>query len=167
LPRLRPGDYYWTIRAESFDGFDISAGTPYLLRVLPIPLLPPPADRRPADGRVINGAELKENRNIVFSWNAVPGASGYLFSLENEDTGEVIVREGPLAETAFTLEQLSLLDRGSFVWRVEAVLTETDEIIQRGEAGGNRLGIAFNLPGAPALQRPGILYGRGADNERR
>ncbi|MDR1506869.1 MAG: hypothetical protein LBI67_07165 [Treponema sp.] len=174
LPRLRPGDYYWTIRAESFDGFDISAGTPHLFRVLPIPLLPPPANRLPQDGRVINGTELKENRNITFFWDAVSGASGYLFSLENEDMEEVIVREGPLAETAFTLEDLSLLDVGTFVWRVEAVLTdptgerqeEDEEIIQRGESGENRFGIAFDLPGPAVPQKPGLLYGREADNER-
>jgi hypothetical protein len=168
LPRLRPGNYYWTIRAESFDGFDISAGTPNMFRVLPIPLLPAAADRRPGDGTLITGAELKANRSIVFSWNAVPGASGYLFSLENEDTGKVIVREGPLEETVFTLKNLGLLDRGAFVWRIEAVLTEpvrerreeTDEILQRGETGENRFSIEFNLPEAPELQRPGVLYGR-------
>ncbi|MDR1286390.1 MAG: FecR family protein [Treponema sp.] len=173
MPPLRPGDYYWTIQAESFDGFDISAGTPHLLRVLPIPLLPAAENRLPQDGRVINGTELKENRNIVFSWNAVPGASGYIFSLENEDTKEIVIRKGPLAETAFTLENLDILDAGAFVWRVEAVLAEPagerreeEEIIQRGEPGENRLGLAFNLPGAPELQRPGVLYGREAGNEK-
>ncbi|MDR2257808.1 MAG: FecR family protein, partial [Treponema sp.] len=174
LPRLRPGNYYWTIRAESSDGFDISAKTPYLLRVLPVPLLPEAANRQPQDGKVITGAELKVNRNIVFSWDAVPGATGYLFSLENEDTGKSIVREEPLTETAFTFENLSLLDVGTFVWRVEAVLTEpvrerrkeTEEIIQRGETGGNRFSIEFNLPGAPELRRPGVLYGKETAYER-
>jgi hypothetical protein len=166
LPRLRAGDYYWTVRAETPDGFDISARAPRRFRVLPIPPLPQAANRLPSDGKVIGGAELRANRNIVFSWNAVAGASGYLFTLENT-AGEVIVRQGPMTETSLTLKNLKLLDVGTFVWRVEAVLTEPlrerreeEEIIQRGEIGENRFTIDFGLPGTPELRKPGTLYGR-------
>jgi hypothetical protein len=168
LPRLREGNYYWTVRAETADGFDISARAPRLLRVLPILPLPEAANRVPRNGTVITGADLRRNRNIVFSWDAVPGATSYLFALEHEGTGKAIVPERLFTGTSFVLEDLTLLDVGTFFWRVEAVLTEqvrerredTGEIIQRGEVGENRFGIEFIPPDMPDLRRPGILYGR-------
>ena len=168
LPRLRAGVYYWTIRAETPDGFDISARAPRRFRVLPIPPLPGAANRLPEDGRIIGGAELRVNRRIAFSWDAVAGATGYLFTLENTNTGTTVMRQGPMAETTLTLEDLTLLDVGTFTWRLEAVLAEpagerrgdTGEIIQRGEIGENRFTIDFGLPGTPELRKPGILYGR-------
>jgi hypothetical protein len=168
LPRLRSGSYYWTIQAETSDGFDISARTPHLLRVLPIPPLPEAANRLPLDGTLITGEELRQNRSIAFSWDAVPGATDYFFTLENETTGEVIIRKGPMKDTSLVLDDLSVLHVGSFIWRLEAVLTEpvrerleeTNEIFQRGEISENKFRIEFGLPTVPELGRPGMLYGR-------
>jgi hypothetical protein len=165
LPRLREGDYYWTVRAETADGFDISARAARLFRVLPIPPLPAAANRLPRDGTVLTGTELRQNRRIAFSWDAVPGATGYLFTVTQ--AGRAVIPERLLRETGFALEDLTLLDLGEFVWRVEAVLAEParerreeEEIIQRGEIGENRFRIAFALPGVPDLPEPGTLYGR-------
>jgi hypothetical protein len=168
LSRLRPGDYYWTIRAETSDGFDISAPAPRRFRVLPLPLLPAAANRLPEDGKIIGAAELTADQRVVFSWDAVAGATGYLVTLENADTGKIALRHGPIAETALTLEDLTLLDVGTFIWRLEAVLAEaagerrgdTGEIIQRGRIGENRFTIVLRLPNTPEPRKPGILYGR-------
>jgi hypothetical protein len=167
LPKLRDGAYYWTIRAETADGFDISARSPRSIRVLPVPPLPAAANRRPADGARITEADIKQDRRIVFSWDPVPGATGYLFTLEGEP-GTVLLREGPFAETGFVLEDLALLDVGTFIWRLEAVMTEpvrerredTGEIFRRGEAAENRFTVDFVRPDIPALPEPGVLYGR-------
>jgi hypothetical protein len=168
LPRLRAGDYYWTVQAETPDGFDISAKAPRRFRVLPIPLLPRAANRLPVDGKVISGEELRADRRILFSWDAVAGATGYLFTLENADTGKTILRRGPMAETTLALEDLTLLDVGTFVWRLEAVLAEPAGgrqqtpavIIRRGAIGESRFRIDFSLPAVPEPPEPGILYGR-------
>jgi hypothetical protein len=168
LPRLRPGTYYWTILAKTPEGFDISARAPRRFRVLPIPPLPQAANRLPEDGKIIGGEEIRANRRIVFSWDAVSGATGYLFALEHAETGKTLIRQGPITETVLVLEDLSILDVGTFVWRLEAVLAETagegrgntGEIIQRGEIGENRFTLDFGLPGTPQLRKPGILYGR-------
>jgi hypothetical protein len=161
LPRLRAGDYYWTVSAETSDGFDISAREPHRFRVLPIQPLPRAANRAPADGKVIGEAELRANRRILFSWDAVAGATGYLFVLENANTGSAVLRQGPMAETSLALENLTLLDQGTFVWRLEAVWAEpAGQIVQRGETGENRLTLDFGLPATPELRRPGTLYGR-------
>jgi hypothetical protein len=165
LPRLGAGDYYWTIQAETPEGYDISATTPGRFRVLPLAPLPPAANRLPRDGTVIGGAELRANRRIVFSWDAVAGATGYLFALANADTGTTIMRQGPVAEMTLTLDDLTRLDVGTFAWQVEAVLAEPagerqgETIVQRGEIGENRFTVDFNLPGVPEPQKPGILYG--------
>jgi hypothetical protein len=161
LPRLPAGTYYWTVRAETPDGLDISAREPRWFRVLPVPLLPAAENRLPEDGKAIGGEELRENRRIVFSWDAVTGAGGYLFSLENADTGATIMERGPMAETELALEDLSLLEVGTFAWQVEAVAADPEgDIIQEGEPGGNRFTIDFGLPGKPTVQSPGVLYGR-------
>jgi hypothetical protein len=91
-----------------------------------------------------------------------------LFTLENADTGKIALRRGPIAETALTLEDLTLLDVGAFTWRVEAVAAagagerrgDTAEIIQRGRIGENRFTVVFHLPGTPEPRKPGILYGK-------
>ncbi|MDR2019166.1 MAG: hypothetical protein LBQ14_00180, partial [Treponema sp.] len=162
LPRLRPGTYYWTIRAETPDGFDISPRAPRWFRVLPIPPLPAAANRLPADGTLIGAAELRANRRIAFSWDTVAGATGYLFTLENADTGKILMQRGPMAERTLILEDLTILDVGNFTWRLEAVLAEpaAEEIIRRGEIGENRFRIDFGLPGASEIRNPGMLYGR-------
>jgi hypothetical protein len=167
LPRLGAGNYYWTIQAETPDGYDISAREPSRFRVLPPKPFPRAANRLPGDGTVIGGAELRANRRIVFSWDTVAGATGYFFTLANADTGQTIMRQGPVAETLLILNDLTRLDVGTFAWQVEAVLAESSGrpgnsgmIIRRGEIGENRFTIDFNLPGAPEPQDPGILYGR-------
>jgi hypothetical protein len=168
LPGLPAGTYYWTIRAETPDGLDISARAPRRFRVLPIPPLPQARNRLPEDGKIIGEAELRTNRRIVFTWNAVRGATGYLFSIENAATGETIMRRGPVAETTLTLDDLTFLDVGTFIWRLEAVWVEPPRaggpaegtIIQRGETGMNRFTINFGLPGVSQPRKPGILYGR-------
>jgi hypothetical protein len=127
-----------------------------------------PNGRLPEDGKLIGPAELRANRRIVFSWDAVTGATEYLFVLENTLTGETVVRQGVAAQTALTLEDLTLLDVGPFAWRVEAVVAEPEReqprnsgtIIRRGEIGENRFTIDFRLPGVPAPREPGILYGK-------
>jgi hypothetical protein len=166
LPRLRAGEYYWTVRAETADGFDVSARTPRQIRILPIPPLPAAANRRPVNDALITEADLR-NRRIVFTWDAVPGATGYFFTLEGAE-GTALIREGPFEETRFVLEDFTVLDLGTFVWRLEAVLTDplrerqedTGEIFQRGEIGENRFTVEFIRPDVPDLQRPGVLYGR-------
>jgi hypothetical protein len=164
LPRLREGYYYWTIGAETADGLDISAKAPRSFRVLPMPLLPEAANLRPRDGTVITGADLRRSRSISFSWNSVPGASGYIFAVAHGGGG--VVTEHRLEGNSFVLEDLTLLDVGEFLWRVEAVMEAPSgeggpaEILQRGRTGENRFRLDFALPAVPNLPEPGLLYGR-------
>jgi hypothetical protein len=127
------------------------------------PLFPAVPDRKPENGRVIDPETLLESRTIVFSWNPVAGAETYVFTLFQETpSGErrsVVSADGP--GTSYTLEDLSLLDLGDFVWQVEAVSRGADGTIERrGNPGENRFTIDIPLPAVPQARDPGILYGR-------
>jgi hypothetical protein len=123
--------------------------------------LPAASGREPESGYVINRAALLESRAIVFSWNPVAGADAYVFTLFHEiapgERRPVISSEGPA--TSYTLNNLSLLDLGRFVWQVEAVTRGTDGG-RRGIPGENLFTVDIPLPDTPQARDPGILYGR-------
>jgi hypothetical protein len=166
LPPLTEGLYYWTVRAAAAGGFDIGPREIRTIRVLPIPPFPAAANRAPPEGSVIGPAELRRRRAVTFSWDAVPDAEGYMLTLFREAGGKTqeILRAGPLAGTSYTLEDLVLLDQGSFIWRLEAVADyssgKAGTIRRGGEAGANSFAIDFGLPSVPRARKPGILYGR-------
>jgi hypothetical protein len=126
-------------------------------------LLPAASGRKPETGYVIDPGALQESRTIVFSWNPVAGADAYVFTLFQE-TGSggrrsVVSSEGP--ETSYTLEDLSLLDLGRFVWQVEAVNRGTDGTPgRRGTPGENLFLVDIPQPDTPQGREPGVLYGR-------
>ena len=163
LDRLDEGTWYWTVEAQSADGLSVSAMEPRQLRVLPIPLLPAPGNRLPAAGSRIGIDELRTQRNIVFRWAAVPGANAYIFTLyEQTRSGRrQIISTSPENRTSWTLENISELDRGTFVWQVEAVNRGRNNVIeQRGRIGENSFILDVPHPGPVRLEEPGILYGR-------
>jgi hypothetical protein len=128
-----------------------------------IPPLPAALERKPENGYVVGPEVFLESRTIVFSWEAVAEADTYIFTLFQEiDSGTrqtIISAEGP--ETFYTLENLSLLELGRFVWRVEAVDRETDGTIERrGIPGENQFTVDISLPDRPRGRDPGVLYGR-------
>ncbi|MDR3201045.1 MAG: FecR family protein [Spirochaetales bacterium] len=164
LRRLPQGTYYWTIRAETEDGFDISAEKPSSFKVLPIPPLPETPRLLPQDNYLLGPEELRRNRTLSFSWRAVEGANNYIFTLFRETPEgqrQMILQNKPSEKTSWTLEDLKvLLVQGNFIWQVEAVYSEQDGIIQRGTIGENRFTVNVPLPGQPRPDSPGILYGR-------
>ncbi|MDR1626058.1 MAG: FecR family protein [Spirochaetia bacterium] len=168
LVRLSEGNYYWTIRAETRDGFDVSASAPSSFRVLPVPLLPEAGGRSPQDGYRVDAALLRESRTIAFGWQPVPGANAYIFSLLREEGGtrRLLLRAGPEESASYVLEDLRpLLAQGNFVWQVEALSRAADGFVeQRGVLGENRFQVAVPVPGNAARTKdPGILYGTSED----
>jgi hypothetical protein len=117
----------------------------------------------PENGQVINNKTLLESRTIVFNWNPVAGADTYVFTLFRETgSGErqsIVSSRGP--ETSYTLEDLSLLDLGRFVWQVEALsLRDDGTVLRSGIPGENRFVVDIPLPDIPRGQDPGVFYGR-------
>ena len=163
LNRLAEGTYYWTVAAETEDGFDISAETPLRLNVLPVPLLPKPARLEPADGYVMGPAELRASRKIVFNWEESAGANGYIFRLFHESGTErrLVLETKPERRQSLTMEDLKILDKGTFVWQVEAVnLGDGGLVDQRGAPGESRFILDLTLPKRIETEQTGTLYGR-------
>jgi hypothetical protein len=112
---------------------------------------------------VIDYDALQQSRTVVFNWNPVEGADAYRFTLFQETASgvrrPVVSSEG--TEPSYTLEDLSLLDLGRFVWQVEALDRGTDGTVERrGVPEENSFVVNIPLPDVPRVQDPGVLYGR-------
>ncbi|MDR0878531.1 MAG: FecR family protein [Treponema sp.] len=126
----------------------------------PIILLPAAEDQKPANGYLIGPEQLRESLRLTFTWNAVQGANAYTFSVLS-NSGREIIRTAALNQTSYTIEDLSILDVGNFIWQVEALALEDDgSIKQHGQIIQNRFLIDIPLPGDPGRHNTGTLYGR-------
>jgi hypothetical protein len=161
LGSLTEGVYYWSIIAETQDGFDISAASPKSFRLLPN-LLGEPAGRSPDAGTVIGPEALKANQHIVFSCDPVESADGYIFTVfRNTGAGQQqIIQTEPQAQPSWTLEDLQSLGEGDFTWQVEAVNRgDGKSKMGRGQIGENSFRIEIPLPSQVQILDAGIMYG--------
>jgi hypothetical protein len=161
LDRLGEGVWYWTVEAQDSNGLT-AAAAPRRIQVLAIPLLPAPGNRVPAEGQRFGIEELRTQRSIVFRWAAVQGANGYIFTLYQQTAAgrRQIIRRPAENRTTWTLDDLSVLDSGTFVWQVEAVnLGRNDAIEQRGRVTDSTFVMDIPLPGPVMIEEAGILYG--------
>ena len=161
--RLGEGLWYWTVIAQSRDGRPITSAAPGQFRVQSIPLLPAPGNRKPEGGYRIGADELRRQRNIVFSWNAVSGATSYILSIYRETSQgrRQILRTEPMRQLSYTLENLRLFDNnGTYVWQVEALHYNSQGVIeQRGRPGENTFILNVPRPGQVETRDTGVLYG--------
>jgi hypothetical protein len=122
--------------------------------------LPTPGNRRPTNGQRIGVEELRTQRNIVFSWSAVQGANGYIVTIYQETNGrrqKITGTDQPISRTSWTLDNLTLLARGNFIWQVEAVYSSGGRITRRSNPGENTFMIDIPLPGQVRSERPSIM----------
>jgi len=126
----------------------------------PVPF-PPPENRQPADGYIIGIEQLRAQRNIVFRWTAVQEANGYIFTLyEQVENGRRQINSVTVTSPAWTLDNIDVLGRGTFIWQVEAVSRNSDSVaVRRGTAGENTFTIDVPLPSPVQMESPGVLYG--------
>jgi len=122
---------------------------------------PPPENRQPVNGYIIGIEELKTQRNIVFRWTAVQGANAYIFTLyEQSASGRRQINNITVTSSTWTLENINVLGRGTFVWQVEAVSRNTNGmVVRRGTIGENTFTIDVPLPNPVQMESPGVLYG--------
>ena len=128
--------------------------TPAVPVSVPLSLLPAPGNRLPSTGSLIGIEELRA-RSIVFRWSRVPEANAYIFTLYQQTAAgrKEIIRRAPDNSTTWTLNDLGLLDRGTFVWQVEAVVRNRNGTIERrGRIGENSFVLDIPYPGPPEVR---------------
>jgi hypothetical protein len=99
---------------------------------------------------------------MVFNWEAVEEADAYVFTLFQQTAGgrKQILRTEPLTDTSYTLENLSILDNGTFIWQIEAVGTGSAGTVERrGRIAETTFHINFPPPSPVQADETGILYG--------
>jgi hypothetical protein len=119
-----------------------------------------PRNMVPPGGSVV-GPALLRSRRIRFTWEDIPGANAYIFTLlEQTGQGRRLVLRAESAGPSFTLEDFGFLDRGAFIWQVEGIRREGDRIRRRGQPGESGFTVDFPVPENPLVNEPAVLYGR-------
>jgi len=124
-----------------------------------LPLLPSPGNRYPEDGYIMGEEELRaaaEQMGIDFSWDAVEGATAYIFTIYRETPqGRSPVLSETLEQTNYTLDNFDIFENtGTYVWAVEAI-SQT----RRGRPGTNGFSLDIPRPGPVTVKDTGVLYG--------
>ncbi|GHV51994.1 hypothetical protein AGMMS49579_08560 [Spirochaetia bacterium] len=177
IPLDQDGAYTWTLQAFANErtgstrlssplanaAFTVNASTatpaPAAPTVLPVALLPEAGNRRPVNGYT-GVAQLQADRTITFSWNTVPGANRYIFTLYREaaEGRQLVRRWEPSRQNSLVLDDLSILGNSIFIWQVEAVrVGANDTIEQRGTPGENRFTVNTSTPAAPTVLPVALL----------
>jgi len=129
---------------------------------VPGQLLPAPENRLPESGYRIGAEVLRQQRNIVFSWDAVEGASAYVLTIrEASQERREIFRTEPMEQLSFTFDDLKRFDyNGTYVWQVEALRSSSQGIVeQRGQPGESTFTLTVPRTGQVRTRNVGVLYG--------
>ena len=106
--------------------------------------------------------KVQSIKDIVFEWRPVNGATAYVFTLyeQTENERRLIAGTDPVAQTSFVLDNLSVLENGTFIWQVEALNIKSDGTVeQRGRQAEYTFILAFPHPEPVKIEDMGILYG--------
>jgi hypothetical protein len=123
--------------------------------------LPAPSGLAPAPGTVLAAPDLRGLPTLRFDWEDVPEATRYVFRLYGAAGSEPIVSVDSITESVFALPALSILDRGSFRWTVEAfAMSGSEVVIPAAEAAEATFSIDLPLIAAPVFEPGDTFYGR-------
>lgn len=162
LPPLSSGIYEWTVMASSLDEFDISAMNKYSFTVEEIPPFPVPEKARTAKTSYFNGSYLRKTPYIVFEWDKVPRAQGYVIEIMDKKNKTVFRKIIDDAEAkSYKYENLVNLSKGDFTWKVRGVVLTDDkkEILIDGIPAENKFTIDYAINSAGGKRKKkGELY---------
>jgi len=162
INRLDEGIWYWTIEGTTHDGKHILPEAAGYFHVLPIPFLPSPEYLLPKNNFTIGIEDLKAKREIVFSWQEVEGANGYILTILREGIPKrQVFQSEPVKELTYSFDKLQLLENHETIyWYVEALYYDNEgRIEQRGQVKNYVISLNVPFPGRVRLRSLGILYG--------
>jgi len=117
---------------------------------------------QPAQRATYGFDQLLSQRAINFRWSSVRGANAYIFTLYEQTSGgrRQILRTTINRNTRYTMDNLRLLEKGNFVWQVEAVRMGRNNVIeQHGKTTDSFFTVNFPAPSPVEIEDAGILYG--------
>jgi len=139
---------------------------PEIVIVETIPVPPPPfnapANRLPSNNQVYGIEQLRTQRNIVFSWSAVQGANAYIITIfqQTASGGRRQINSVTVTSARWTLADISILGKGTFIWQVEAIYRNANGTIERrGRIEENSFTMDIPSPNPIQADSPGVLYG--------
>ncbi len=159
LKSLPAGTWYWTIIAETEEGFDITPIEPSRIVVKAIEPFDAPRVINPPSSITLNMNYLRQQRYIDFNWESFNEADGYILTILNEDK-RVLLEKIIDNDTSYRFENLALLGRGNFSWTLEAIQRiDNSIIVRRGKKEERDIVIDIPTLRAPTEQTTGELYG--------
>ncbi len=160
--RLSSGVYYWRVKASTSDGIPLDSEE-RRFTIENVDFLPAATLVSPKEDAVFGSEYFKANRKIVFEWKKVPDATEYSFALykKNADGSlKTVYKKKNLTETSVLLQELSMLDIGTFVWNVTAYRYADDGFEeQKGKVASGSFKIDFELPKQVETKKPKTFYG--------
>jgi len=128
----------------------------------PPPPFAVPGNRVPANRQVFGIEQFRNQRSIVFSWSPVQEANAYVITLlQQTPQGRRQINRLTVSGTRWTLTDISMLGRGTFIWQIEAVNRNAfGEIIRHGQPGENLFTLDIPAPRPVQMDNPGVLYGQ-------
>ena len=163
LPVLSSGEYEWTIKASTWDDFDISASSSRTFRIEKIKPFDAPSSAETEGGNLFDAAYLRKSPVIKFKWDSVQRANAYVLSIYK---GRKLMSTQILHgnnNTSYEFKDMISLSKGEFIWKVKAVILGDDkkEIIIDGNESDNSFTIDYSLSTTGAKRKDtGALYGQ-------
>ncbi|MCL1958507.1 MAG: hypothetical protein FWF68_02785 [Spirochaetes bacterium] len=117
---------------------------------------------QPAQRATYGFDQLLSQRAVNFRWSPVRGANAYIFTLYEQTSNgrRQILRTTINRNTRYTMDNLRLLEKGNFVWQVEAVRMGRNNVIeQHGKTTDSFFTVNFPAPSPVEIEDAGILYG--------
>ena len=159
--RLEPGVYTWQVKAISTDGINIDSER-RSFTIEQVAALQKAVLTSPSKDFVMGPSYLRNNRVISFTWNVVPSATEYKFTLyKKQENGDyTFINSQTVKENKASLSDLSLLSVGDFKWSVEAYRYAKDGFEeQKSPLSEQAFKIEFTTPTSVHTKETGKFYG--------
>lgn len=159
---LTAGTYEWTVKGSSKKGYSLDAVDSRRFTIIEKQLLPKPVLVSPVNNFVIDGNYLQNNKTIKFTWNKSENAGYYsfaLYSIGKNGAAKKLLSSDNIKSTEYILKDFSVLDVGTFEWRVVAYSKDAKGRIQKSETSTSSFKIQFELPSDVETIDPGRMYG--------
>lgn len=150
--QLGPGRYYWAVQLLGENGTVLTSSDTRSFEVSTV--LANPTPEFPKQGTRV---DMTARNTLPFRWEALRGAEAYVINVYSNKGGKrTRIAGGRVRGTEFLIQDLSLLDRGNFVWTISALRTSDGKTIA-SRAVESEFTITLQENEAPSV-KPADIY---------